>query len=62
MFYVIVVLHNKLICLSIFFSVSRKDREFLFLLDAVHVDGNVVEVFKFFYLSQRHRKLNVLHI
>jgi len=27
---------------------NRKDREFLFLLDAVHVDGNVVEVFKFF--------------
>jgi len=26
---------------------------------AVYVDGNVVMIFKFFNLSQRHRKLNV---
>jgi len=29
---------------------NRKNREFLFLLDAVHVDGNVILIFKFFNL------------
>jgi len=40
---------------------NRKDRKFFFLLDAVHVEGNV-KVFKFFYLRQRHQKLNVFEI
>jgi len=41
---------------------NREDREFFLLLDAIHVDGNVILTFKFFYLSQRHRKLNVFQI
>jgi len=41
---------------------NRKDREFLFLLDVVYVDGNVVLIFKFFNLIKYHRKVNVFQI
>jgi len=60
----IVVLHVQQInvLVSLFIETYRKNQEFFFLVDEVHIDGNIIEIFKLFDLNQRHRKFNVFQI